>query len=50
MIRTFVLDFSLPGDPLVSFDQEILREGGPHPLFDGINPEEGAALCDAIGA
>lgn len=49
--NTIVLDFSLlPGDPLVSFDQEILREGGPHPLFDGINPEEGAALCSAIGA
>jgi len=48
--NTIVLDFSLPGDPLVSFDQEILSEGGPHPLFDGINPEEGAALCSAIGA
>ncbi|MGI9604938.1 MAG: hypothetical protein ACR2P0_02245 [Acidimicrobiales bacterium] len=46
--NTIVLDFSLPGDPLVSFDQEILSEGGPHPLFDGIN-EEGPALCDAIG-
>jgi hypothetical protein len=47
--NTIVLDFSLPGDPFVSFDQEIVKEGGPHPLFGEFSDELLGELCGAVG-
>lgn len=47
--NTIVLDFSLPGDPFVSFEQEIVKQGGPHPLFGEFSPELLGELCSAVG-